>query len=127
MFPSPVLGAYCYKKEYRVLVACRPDEKQFAARQHGIMLEEGYKTEPVRMRVTGTYGKDAWMQVILTEGRKRQIREMGCFTGLPVGRIGSLVLSRLKPGQRRSLTEAEGEALKTGAPISKEKSQRNQK
>jgi 23S rRNA pseudouridine2605 synthase len=46
------------------------------------------------------------MQVILTEGRKRQIREMGRLTRLPVVRIirvriGSLQLGYLKPKQWR--------------------------
>ncbi|MFN2152432.1 MAG: pseudouridine synthase, partial [Anaerolineales bacterium] len=77
-------------------------------------------------------GKGAWMQVILTEGKKRQIREMGRLTGLPVVRIirvriGSLELGKLKPGQWRSLTEAEVETLKTGTPAPKGKPQRYRK
>lgn len=95
-------------------------------------MEDGYKTKPAWVRETGTHGKGAWMQVILTEGRKRQIREMGRLTGLPVVRIirvriGSLELGRLKPGQWRSLADAEVEALKTRTPKSKGKSQRNRK
>ena len=123
---------FMHEKEYRVLVASRPDEKQLTAWRHGVVLEDGYKTKPVRVRVTGTHGKGAWMQVILTEGKKRQIREMGRLTGLPVVRIirvriGSLELGKLKPGQWRSLTEAEVETLKTGTPAPKGKPQRYRK
>jgi 23S rRNA pseudouridine2605 synthase len=117
VFATPVLGAYCYEKEYRVLVANRPDEKQLSAWRGGVVLEDGHKTKPVKVRVTGTHGKGAWMQVILTEGRKRQIREMGRLTGLPVVRIirvriGSLQLGHLKPKQWRHLTPDEVAALK---------------
>jgi 23S rRNA pseudouridine2605 synthase len=110
---------YKHEKEYRVLVASRPDEKQLAAWRNGVVLEDGYRTLPAKVRVTGTHGKGAWLLVILTEGRKRQIREMGRLTGLPVVRIsririGSLRLGSLKPRQWRHLGSSEIEALKTG-------------
>ncbi len=108
---------YMHEKEYRVLVASQPDEKQLAAWRNGIVLEDGYKTKPVQVRITGTHGKGAWLQVILTEGRKRQIREMGRLTGLPVVRIirvriSSLQLGNLKPRQWRHLTPKEVSELK---------------
>jgi 23S rRNA pseudouridine2605 synthase len=113
---SPVLGADCSEKEYRVLEASRPDEKQLYAWRNGVGLDDGYKTKPAKARVTGTHGKGAWLQVILTEGRKRQIREMGRLTGLPVVRnirvrIGTLRLGKLNPGQWRRLNEDEIKAL----------------
>ncbi len=103
---------FMHKKEYRILVASRPDEKQLTNRRNGVVLDDGYKTKPVKVGVTGTHGKGAWMRVILTEGRKRQIREMGCLTGLPVVRIirvriSSLQLGYLKPKQWRYLTPEE--------------------
>jgi 23S rRNA pseudouridine2605 synthase len=108
---------YQHEKEYRVLVASRPDEKQLTAWRNGVVLEDGYRTQPAKVRVTGTQGKGAWMQVILMEGKKRQIREMGRLTGLPVVRIirvriGSLRLGNLKPKQWRHLTPGEVAALK---------------
>ena len=108
---------FMHEKEYRILVASRPDEKQLASWRNGVVLDDGYKTKPVNVRVTGTHGKGAWMQVILTEGRKRQIREMGRLTGLPVVRIirvriGSLQLGNLKPQQWRHLTPDEVSKLK---------------
>jgi len=110
---------YEHEKEYDVLVARRPDQKQLAAWRSGVVLEDGYKTRPVQVRVTGTHGKGAWLKVILREGRKRQIREMGKLTGLPVVRIiririSTLLLGNLKPKQWRHLTAQEIDALKTG-------------
>ena len=110
-----------HEKEYRILVASRPDEKQLAAWRSGVVLDDGYKTKPIKVRVTGTHGKGAWMQVILTEGRKRQIREMGRLTGLPVVRIirvriSSLQLGYLKPKQWRYLTPEEVAELKGESP-----------
>jgi 23S rRNA pseudouridine2605 synthase len=75
-----------------------------------------------------THGKGAWLQVILTEGRKRQIREMGRLTGLPVVRIirvriDSLQLGNLKPKQWRHLTPDEVSKLKgkTGSQSGRKK------
>ncbi len=106
-----------HEKEYSILVARRPDEKQLNAWRNGVVLEDGYRTKPVKVRVTGTKGKGAWLKVILKEGRKRQIREMGRLTGLPIvkitrTRIGSLRLGDLKPRQWRHLTPKEIAELK---------------
>ena len=69
------------------------------------------------------------MRVILREGRKRQIREMGKQTGLPVFRIqririGSLLLGDLKPGQWRNLRPDEVRALKVKKPYREEREKR---
>jgi len=113
---------YGHEKEYRVLVGARPDQRQLDAWHHGIVLEDGYRTAPAQVRVEGLSGKGAWLRVILREGRKRQIREMGKLTGLPVLRIqririGTLLLGDLKPGQWRELRPAEVRALKVNKPF----------
>jgi pseudouridine synthase len=66
-----------YEKEYRVLIARRPDEEQLETWRRGVVLEDGYKTAPAQVWVDRPEGKGAWLRVILKEGRKRQIREMG--------------------------------------------------
>lgn len=109
---------YGHEKEYEILVAQRPDQKQLAAWKNGVVLEDGYRTKPVKVRITGTKGKGAWLKVIMKEGRKRQIREMGSLTGLPIVkitrvRIGSLLLGDLKPRQWRHLTPEEIQELKS--------------
>ncbi|MBE0696310.1 MAG: rRNA pseudouridine synthase [Anaerolineaceae bacterium] len=112
---------YGHEKEYRVFVGSRPDAKQLEAWRRGVVLEDGYRTAQAQVRLEGISGKNAWLRVILREGRKRQIREMGRLTGLPVLRIqririGSLLLGELKPGQWRNLRPEEVRALKVNKP-----------
>ena len=108
---------HCYEREYRVLLARRPDPQQLEAWQRGVILEDGYKTAPVQVRFDGTQGKGAWVRVIMGEGRKRQIRETCGQLGLPVVRIirvriGTLRLGKLKPREWRNLYADEVDALK---------------
>ena len=108
---------YGHQKEYNVLVARRPDEEQLAAWRRGVVLEDGYKTAPVNVYISETQGKGAWLRVVMGEGRKRQIREIGALLGLPIVRlvrvrIGSLRLGNLKSRAWRFLTEEEVDALK---------------
>ena len=100
---------YDYEKEYQVLVASRPDEGQLSIWRRGVVLEDGYRTQPAEVRVDSHFGKGTWLRVVLREGRKRQIRETGAQTGLPVVkiirvRIGMLHLGNLKPRDWRYLT-----------------------
>jgi 23S rRNA pseudouridine2605 synthase len=108
---------YGHEKEYRVLVARRPDEEQLNAWRRGIILEDGHRTAPASVEYSRSQGKGAWLKVILREGRKRQIREMGQLTGLPVVRIiririGTLLLGNLQPGKWRHLSAHEINELK---------------
>lgn len=112
---------YGHEKEYRVLVARRPDDEQLATWRRGVVLEDGYRTAPAEVRVEEHYGKGAWLRVTLREGRKRQIRAMGSLTGLPVVKIirlrmGSVYLGNLKPREWRLLTPQEVASLKTDPP-----------
>ena len=108
---------YGHEKEYRVLVASRPDEKQLDAWRRGVVLEDGDKTAPAEVNFLSTSGKGAWIRVVMGEGKKRQIRDVGRLLGLPVVkiirlRIGTLKLGSLKPRQWRYLTENEVLELK---------------
>ena len=108
---------YEHEKEYRVLVARRPDAEQLSSWQRGIVLEDGHRTAPAQVQVIDTSGKGAWLRVILHEGRKRQIRETGSQIGLPVVRIirvriGSLLLGQLKPREWRYLSNNEVQELR---------------
>jgi 23S rRNA pseudouridine2605 synthase len=106
-----------HQKEYRVLLARRPDHEQLETWRRGVILEDGYKTAPVDVRFETAQGKGAWVRVVMGEGRKRQIRETCKQLGLPVvrivrTRIGSLRLGNLKPRQWRYLTQQEVSELK---------------
>jgi 23S rRNA pseudouridine2605 synthase len=108
---------YGHEKEYRVLVARHPDDKQLSAWEHGVVMQDGYRTEPVHVDVESHSGKGTWVRVIMKEGRKRQIRETCIQIGLPVVsiirvRISSLHLGNLKPKEWRHLTPIEVKGLR---------------
>lgn len=104
-------------KVYRVLVARHPDQDQLSTWRRGVVMEDGYRTQPADVFVETLAGKGAWLRISMREGRKRQIREIAAQLGLPIVRIirvsiGSLYLGSLKAGEWRYLTEAEVQALK---------------
>lgn len=108
---------YGHTKEYKVLLARRPEPDQLEAWNRGVVLEDGFKTAPAEVRYENSQGKGAWVRVVMGEGRKRQIREICKQLGLPVVRIvririGSLRLGNLKPRQWRYLTSKEVDELK---------------
>ena len=109
---------YGHEKEYKVLVARQPDEDQLAIWRRGVVLEDGYRTQPVSVSVEKMHGKGAWLKVVMKEGRKRQIRETAAQLSLPIVklirvRIGSLKVGGLRPGQFRDLTPAEVKQLQS--------------
>ena len=113
-----------HSKEYKVLLARRPDHDQLEAWKRGVVLEDGYKTAPAEVRFESSQGKGVWVRVEMGEGRKRQIREICKQLGLPIVRIirvriGTLRLGNLKPRQWRYLTAKEVDELKQPVPIRK--------
>jgi len=103
---------YGHEKEYRVLVADRPDDDQLKAWRSGVVMEDGYRTQPAEVRVEQPFGKGCWLRIVLREGKKRQIREVGSRIGLPVVRIirvriGSVLLGELTVGKWRYLSPQE--------------------
>lgn len=110
---------YGHEKEYSVLVAKRPDDEQLDIWRRGVVLEDGFRTSPTKVTIHKWHGKGAWLRVILREGHKRQIREIGKVIGLPIVkliriRIASITLGNLKPGEWRHLTNEEIAQLKSG-------------
>jgi 23S rRNA pseudouridine2605 synthase len=108
---------YEHEKEYRVLVARRPDNDQLEKWRRGVVLEDGHHTESADVLFIRPEGKGAWLKVILREGHKRQIRETGKVIGLPIvriirTRIGTLLLGNMKPREWRYLTPKEVDLLK---------------
>ncbi|MFH1447109.1 MAG: pseudouridine synthase, partial [Chloroflexota bacterium] len=94
----------------------------------GVVLEDGYKTQPAQVEVLSKEKKGVWLRVVLREGKKRQIRNVGSRIGLPVSkikrmRIGTLQLGNLKPGEWRFLSDMEIQELNKYAVVrSKKKS-----
>lgn len=113
---------YNVEKEYRVLVKGTPDQERLDAWRRGVVLVdketgERVRTRPAQVRREDVRERVAWLRVIMQEGRKHEIRDIGSTLGLPVDRIirlrmGSLELGDLPAGQWRPLTPQEVTALK---------------
>jgi 23S rRNA pseudouridine2605 synthase len=121
---------YEHPKEYLVLVDGAPKAEALRALRTGVELEDG-KTMPAQVeRVSETaWGRAprgrSWLQIVLHEGRKRQIRRMCAAVDHPVRRlirvrIGSLELGDLAPGEVRPLTGVELRRLRAEAGLSTE-------
>jgi 23S rRNA pseudouridine2605 synthase len=118
-----------HEKEYHVLVARQPDDEQLDAWRRGVVLEDDYRTAPARVGLIKNFGKGAWLRVVMTEGRKRQIREVGSRLGLPVVRIlrvriGSLELGSLQPNEWRYLSPPEVQALQGQRTLKRTRTQK---
>lgn len=110
------------EKEYRVLVKGHPDEDQLDAWRRGIVLTdretgERRKTRPAKVWRDDAPGPTTWLRVVMQEGRKHEIREIGATLNIPVlrlirVRIGTLELGDLRTGEWRSLDEREVRALR---------------
>lgn len=111
-------------KTYRVTV--RPDitKEQLEAFENGIEID-GRKTLPAEAHVLDKAEGRVVLEVVIYEGRNRQIRKMCEALGLEVARlkrvkIGSLKLGMLKQGDYRHLTEDEVHGLMVAAQLDKE-------
>jgi 23S rRNA pseudouridine2605 synthase len=103
-----------------VLVGRRPDQDQLRTWSRGVVLAEGVRSAPASVRLERTEGHGAWLRVLMREGRKREIRDIGARVGLPIVRIlrvriGGLPLGSLRPGQWRVLTPEEARSILPGA------------
>src|SRR5436190_10265571 len=113
-------------KTYRVKISGKPDKRAIERLRAGITieLEDGarVKTSPAKIRLVED-GANPWYEVILIEGRNRQIRRMFQRVGFLVEKIkrvqlGPLVLD-VAPGKYRALTVREVAKLKSVAEGSK--------
>lgn len=108
---------YEHEKEYHVQVSKAPDQEQLNIWRKGVVIEGGHRTLPARVDILQQDKTGKWLRVIMKEGKKRQIREIGFSIGLPVKRIirrriGPVEAGRLKPGEWRPLTPQEMRSLK---------------
>lgn len=109
-------------KTYWVQVEGTPSEAQLQDLRAGVLLKDGRslpaqatllspapalwsREPPVRFRKTVV---DSWIEVVLAEGRNRQLRRMTAAVGLPTLRlvrvaIGGHALQGLLPGQWRAI------------------------
>ncbi len=104
-------------KTYRVTV--RPDitDEQAAKLSSGVYID-GRLTAPAEVRILHKETNRVVMEIVIREGRNRQIRKMCESVGLEVARlkrtaIGPLRLGMLKPGETRPLKKEELKAIRT--------------
>ena len=105
-------------KTYHALVAGVPEREALCALREGLPLENGVLTRAARVRVLGSLRGSTWLEIVLREGRNRQLRRMCALVGHEVQQlvrvaIGQLTLAGLAVGEWREL-EA-GDIAKLGA------------
>jgi len=122
---------YDHPKTYLVQVEGIPDAEALAALRRGVSVkgrqtspaqaelltaEPDLPPRPVPIRQRQTI-PTSWLRLVLTEGRKRQVRHMTAAVGFPTLRlvrvaIGPLELAGLQPGKWRYLGPGELDALR---------------
>lgn len=130
-------------KTYWVQVEGAPQDAQLSALCDGVELNDGPtlpaqasriaapalwpRHPPIRVRKTVP---DGWLQLVIREGRNRQVRRMTAAVGLPTLRlvrmaIGAWRLDDLQPGQWRELDASDTSAARAGSR--RERSPRSRK
>ena len=103
-------------KTYRVSVRPKITEEQLTVLTSSLMID-GRKTLPADVRIVSSEEDKSVLEIVLYEGRNRQIRRLCEEAGLETVRlkrtaIGQLKLSGLKLGEYRHLTHDEVSLLK---------------
>lgn len=98
-------------KVYMVKVKGEPKEVDLDLLRRGIYLEDG-PTGPSKITVIKKAKVNTWVEVILTEGKNRQIKRMFWRIGNPVQKLvrtyfAGLGVEGLRPGQYRALSKKE--------------------
>ena len=112
------------EKTYLVKVAGQPSEEELDRLRRGVAIERGeagserVRTAPARIRQVRV-GENPWYEVVLTEGRNRELRKMFAAIGHFAEKIrrvgyGPLELD-VEPGKLRELTSDEVNALRLTA------------
>jgi 23S rRNA pseudouridine2605 synthase len=105
-------------KTYHVQIDRLPDAALLAALERGA-LSNGERLKARSARCLRSGDKNAWLEIVLDEGRNRQIRRLLEALDVSVLRlvrvaIGSVALGTLAKGQWRMLTPAEMDSLSSG-------------
>lgn len=123
---------YGHPRTYWVQVERIPDEAALRQLREGVMVQ-GQRTRPALVTQLPTEPAlppreppirvrqsvpTCWLELVLREGRNRQVRRMTAAVGYPTLRlvraaIGDLTCQGLAPGEWRSLTAAERDRLLT--------------
>lgn len=108
--------SYEVEKVYIVKAWGELDQKSIQQLASGVRLEEGM-TAPARIEDVRIEGKDVRFRIIITEGRKRQVRRMvrevgGHVNSLRRIKFAGIELGEVEEGKWRQLTRAELKELR---------------
>jgi pseudouridine synthase len=99
-------------KTYHVRVRGVPGPEALRVLREGVPLDPSAVSRPAQVRVLGSARGGTWLEVVITEGKNRQVRRMCAAVGHEVVdlvrvRVGGLELGDLAPREWRRLTPAE--------------------
>lgn len=102
-------------KIYRVLVSGYSEDALERLGQPVVL--DGYMISKPKVSFVSQKGNETWLEVVIHEGRNRQVRRMCAAAGLTVHRLvrvgeGAVKLGDLPLGKWRKLTDTEVEELK---------------
>lgn len=80
------LPATGWRRRYRVRVHGKVDEKKLAALEGGITIE-GMCYKSIEAKLEKTQGSNAWLEIVLREGKNREVRKVMEALGLKVTRL----------------------------------------
>ena len=111
---------HAVEKEYLAEVDGAPTHRHLQALRRGVELEDGV-ARAARAEIVGRSGGRAAVRIVMTEGRKREVRRLLAAVGLPVTRlvrvrVGPVRLGSLPPGAVRELSPDEVLELSRAAP-----------
>jgi 23S rRNA pseudouridine2605 synthase len=112
---------YEVPRTYRALVTGAPSKRALQALRSGVDLDDGV-TQPARVRVVKSTGRDSLLEITIHEGKNRIVRRMLEAVDYPVRSLervafGPVELGRLRPGDARRLRPHEVDAVRRAAGL----------
>lgn len=111
--------SFMVPKVYHVKVEGRPDQQFVSDLSSGRLIIEGKPAAPAAARVLRSGDDKGWVELVLTEGRNRQVKRMCAAAGRPVEILKRVAYCGLKlppslaPGQYKPLSAKEVDVLKS--------------
>ncbi len=103
------------KKVYLAIIKGTPSQEEMKAFKNGLKIDD-YITSKASIKIIESEGDKSWVEIVIHEGKNRQVRKMCEAIGHPVIKLkrtalGSLSLGDLSEGHWRILNKKEIEAF----------------